>query len=81
VIDGFALLGHPAVAVAIAVAIVAVALVVFRRRRRRRTRPPLPAPPPAQPPDAAYLDSSHIIEGPVVGGGERPGSPDRPRER
>jgi hypothetical protein len=41
----------------------------------------LPAPPPAQPPDAAYLDSSHIIEGPVVGGGERPGSPDRPRER
>jgi hypothetical protein len=79
VIDGFALLGHPAVAVAIAVAIVAVALVAFRRRRR--ARPPLPAPPPAPRPDAAYLDSSHIIEGPVVGDGERPGSPDRPRGR
>lgn len=66
--DALAPLGHPAVVAAIVVAIVAVALVLSRRRRRRRATAPTPVPaPPPSPPEAAYLDSSHILEGPIVG--------------
>ena len=83
--DAFALLGHPAFVAAIFVAVVAVALVLIRRRRRRAAAP-APAPPQtqtqaqAQTPttEAAYLDSSHILDGPIVGEGARP---DPPRDR
>jgi len=64
--DALALLGHPAVVAAIVVAIVAVALVLIRRRRRATAPTPVPAPSPP-PPEAAYLDSSHILDGPIVG--------------
>ena len=66
--DALALLRHPAVVAAIVVAIVAVALVLIRRRRRATAPPPVPAPPPPPaPPETAYLDSSHILDGPIGG--------------
>lgn len=71
--DALALLGHPAVVAAIVVAIVAVALVLSRRRRRATA--PTPVPPPSAPPEAAYLDSSHILEGPIAGDAARPDPP------
>ena len=80
--DALALLGHPAVVAAIVVAIVAVALVLIRRRRRAAAPAPTPTPtptpapsPPPAPPEAAYLDSSHILDGPVTGDAARPGPP------
>ena len=73
--DVLALLGHPAVVAAIVVAIVAGALVLIRRRRRATPPPPVETVPAALLPEAAYLDSSHILEGPIVGDAARPDSP------
>ena len=73
--DALALLRHPAVVAAIVVAIVAVALVLIRRRRRATAPPPVQAPLPEPPPEAAYLDSSHILEGPIAGDPARPDPP------
>ena len=77
-----ALLRSPVAAAVAAVVVVAivVALVVRSRRRSARRLPPAPIAEPAPPPEAAYLDSSHIIEGPIVGGPSPP-EPGRPPER
>jgi len=67
--------------------VVAVALALVLRRRARASAmppsPPMPEPSPAAT-EAAFLDSSHIIDGPIIGGGterEPPVAPDRNGKR
>ena len=77
-------LGSPLVVVGILL-VVALALVLRRRARASAMppSPPMPEPSPAAT-EAAFLDSSHIIAGPIIGGGterEPPVAPDRNGKR
>ena len=57
--------------------VVVIGIVIRRRRRSRATRTAgqLPGVPQSKP-EAAYLDSSHIIDGPpLAGGAERQARP------
>lgn len=63
--------------VGVLLVLVVAGIVVARLLRARASRMPLPGPPPMptpEPPpagsDAAYLDSSHIISGPLLGAAE-----------
>ena len=84
--EGFAGFGSPLVLAGIVLlAVVAIALAFRRRARARAVRPlpPLPEPSPA-PAEVAFLDSSHIIEGPIIGratNGEPPAEPGRKQAR
>jgi len=56
--------------------LVVIVLVLARFRRSGASAASAPAPePPASADDAAYLDSSHIINGPLTGSGARHRSP------
>jgi len=49
--------------------VVALAFVLWRRARARAraVRPPIPSTAPTAA-EAAFLDSSHVFEGPIIGG-------------
>ena len=68
----------PVEIVVLLVVIIAAAAFVWRRRRTRAITPAPPPPDPAQL-DADYLDSSHIINGPLTGkpGAQAPDSKPR----
>jgi len=58
----------PLVMVGIPLVVVALALAVWRvlRARPMRPLPPMPDPSPAET-EATFLDSSHIIDAPIIG--------------
>jgi hypothetical protein len=78
--------GSPLVGVGILLAVaVALAFVLRRRARARAMRapPPIPEPVPAET-GATFLDSSHILDGPIIGRTperELPVEPDRTGKR
>jgi hypothetical protein len=77
--------GGPFVGVGILLVVaVALALVLRRRARARAMRPPPPPDPAPAETEATFLDSSHIIDGPIIGRApERlpPVEPDRTGKR
>ena len=75
--------GSPAAIVAILLLLVALVLVVRRIGRARQQRSPPPAPvsePVPAETDVAFLDSSHIIDAPIIGSGSGSARREPPRD-